>query len=142
MNNDILKDAINNGINGEAVNSTLTDIINKSENNNSNPIQVKRTVETIVHMKKNINSIPDKQYASSLVRNNSEKIKAAINEGISPSEIALTLMEGLEKANNRRTKSRLKFITNLIVKMKQKELTLAKTRENQQEKGMQKVFIK
>lgn len=137
MSNETLKEAINSGINGVAVSSTIEDIVKKSDETKTNPIQVKRTIETIIHMKKNVNSIPDKKYASSLVRNNSERIKSALNEGISPSEIASTLIEGVEKANNRRTKSRLKFITKLIVKMKQKELVLQK--ENQIEKGMQKV---
>lgn len=140
MNNETLKEAINSGITGDAVNSTLEDIVNKVEENNNNPIQVRRTIETIIHMKKNVNSIPDKKYASSLVRENSEKIKAAINEGISPNEIALTLMDSVEKANNRRTKSRLKFITKLIVKMKNKELILQKEKETQMEKGRQKVL--
>lgn len=142
MNNETLKEAINSGIAGEAVSSTIEDIVKKSDEISSNPIQVKRAIETIIHMKKNVNSIPDKKYASSLVRENSERIKAAINEGISPNEIAITLMEGVEKANNRRTKSRLRFITKLIVKMKQKELKLIKNIENQNEKGMQKVLNK
>ena len=109
MENEVLKEAINNGINGDAISSTIDDIVNKAEMNNSNPKQMKLTIETIIHMKKNINSIPDKKYASNLVSQNSGKIKAAINDGISPNEIAATLMEGVEKANTRRTKSRLKL---------------------------------
>jgi len=138
MENEVLKEAISSGITGEAVSTTIGDIVNKTEVNGSNPIQVKRTIETIIHMKKNVNSIPDKKYASSLVSSNIEKIKSALNDGISPNEIAQTLMESVEKANSRRTKSRLKFITKLIVKIKQKELVLQN--KNQMEKGMQKVL--
>lgn len=136
MNKDILKDAISNGIDSNAVNATIGDVISYSDKINNSPKQVKDVLETIVEMKKNVNSIPDKKYASEMVRNNSERIKSALNEGISPSEIAQTLMESVEKANNRRTKSRLKFITKLIVKMKQKELVL----QNKMEKGIQKVL--
>ena len=140
MNNDILKDAIYTGIEGEAIKATIEDIVVKSEENNVNPIQMKKAIEEIAHMKKNINSIPDKKYASNLVKENSTRIKSALNEGISPNEIAATLMDSVQKANSRRTKSRLRFITKLITKMKQKELVLQKQNEKSMEKGRQKVL--
>jgi len=142
MNKEMLKEAINSGVDAEAVNSTLNDMVSKTNEKGKVPRQVKNVIETIVHMKKDINNIPDKTYASNFVRQNSEKIKAAINDGISPNEIAVTLLESTEKANDRRTKRRLKFITKLVVKMKQKELKLLKQNDHTMEKGMQKVFIK
>lgn len=142
MNNEMLKEAINSGVDAEAVNSTLNDMVNKVNEKGKAPRQVKHVIETIVHMKKDVNNIPDKTYASNFVRQNSEKIKSAISDGISPNEIATTLLESTEKANDRRTKRRLKFITKLIVKMKQKELKLLKQNEQTMEKGMQKVFTK
>ena len=126
LNEESIKDAIRNGINADAVGATLQDVINKSDELGKNPRQVKNVVETIVHMKTNVNSIPDKKYASSIVKENSEKIKRALQDGISPNEIATTLIESVQKANSRRTKSRLRFITKLIVKMKEKELKLLK----------------
>ena len=137
MENEMLKEAISNGVDAEAVNSTLNDIVSKTNEKGRVPRQVKHVIETIVHMKKGVNNIPDKTYASNFVRENSEKIKAAISDGISPNEIAQTLLESTEKANDRRTKRRLKFITKLIVKMKQKELTLIK---QNMEKGRQKIL--
>ena len=142
MNKEILKEAINSGVEADAVNSTLNDMVSKTNEKGKVPIQVKRVIETIVHMKKSVNNIPDKTYASNFVRENNEKIKAAINDGISPNEIAVTLLESTEKANDRITKRRLKFITKLIVKMKQKELTLVKQNQQTMEKGMQKIFTK
>ena len=142
MNNEMLKEAINSGVDAEAVNSTLNDIVSKTNEKGRVPSQVKHAIETIVHMKKDVNNIPDKTYASNFVRENNERIKAAINDGISPNEIAATLLESTEKANDRRTKRRLKFITKLVVKMKQKELKLLKQNEQTMEKGMQKVFTK
>ena len=142
MDKEMLKEAINSGVDAEAVNSTLNDMVSKTNEKGRVPRQVKHVIETIVHMKRDINNIPDKTYASNFVRQNSEKIKAAINDGISPNEIATTLLESTEKANDRRTKRRLKFITKLIVKMKQKELKLLKQNEQTMEKGMQKVFTK
>ena len=142
MDKEMLKEAINSGVDAEAVNSTLNDMVNRTNEKGKVPTQVKNVIETIVHMKKNINNVPDKTYASNFVRENSERIKAAINDGISPNEIAQTLLESTNKANDRRTKRRLKFITKLIVKMKQKELKLLKQNEQIMEKGMQKVFTK
>ena len=132
----MLKEAINSGVDADTVNSTLNDMVIKTNEKGKVPSQVKHVIETIVHMKNSVNNIPDKTYASNFVRQNSEKIKAAINNGISPNEIATTLLESTEKANDRRTKRRLKFITKLIVKMKQKELTLVKQNEQTKEKGM------
>ena len=142
MDKEILKEAINSGVDANAVNSTLSDMVSRTNEKGRVPRQVKHVIETIVHMKKDINNIPDKTYASNFVRQNSMRIKAAINDGISPNEIASTLLESTEKANDRRTKRRLKFITKLIVKMKQKELKLLKQNEQIMEKGMQKVFTK
>ena len=142
MDKEMLKEAISNGIDANAVDSTLNDMVSKTNEKGRVPRQVKHVIETIVHMKKGVNNIPDKTYASNFVRENNEKIKAAINDGISPNEIATTLLESTEKANDRRTKRRLKFITKLIVKMKQKELKLLKQNEQTIEKGIQKVFTK
>lgn len=140
VDNEMLKEAINDGIDAQAVNSTLGDIVDKANKKGKTPVQFKRVLETIVHMKKNTNNIPDKTYASNFVRENSEKIKAAINEGIHPSEIAATLMESTEKANDRRTKRRLKFITKFIIIMKRKELVLNMGNQKEMEKGRQKVL--
>ena len=146
LNEESIKDAIRNGINGDAVGATLEDVINKSDELGKNPRQVKNVVETIVHMKKNVNSIPDKKYASNIVKENSEKIKRALSEGIRPNEIATTLIESVQKANSRRTKSRLRFITKLIVKMKEKELKLLKNKEKDNtintgtQKARQKIY--
>ena len=142
MDKEMLKEAINSGVDAEAVNSTLNDMVSKTNEKGKVPRQVKHVIETIVHMKKNVNNVPDKTYASNFVRQNSERIKSAINDGISPNEIAITLLESTEKANDRRTKRRLKFITKLIVKMKQKELKLLKQNDHTMEKGMQKVFTR
>ena len=141
-NKESIRQSIEEGISAEAVNSTIADILNKTDEIRKTPRHVKGAIETIVHMKKDVNNIPDKTYASNFVRENNEKIKAAINDGISPNEIATTLLESTEKANDRRTKRRLKFITKLIVKMKQKELKLLKQNEQTIEKGIQKVFTK
>ena len=129
MDKEMLKEAINNGIDANAIDSTLNDMVSKTNEKGRVPRQVKHVIETIVHMKKGVNNIPDKTYASNFVRENNERIKAAIKDGISPNEIATTLIESTEKANDRRTKRRLKFITKLIVKMKQKELKLLKQNE-------------
>lgn len=80
FNEDNIKDAISNGIDAEAINSTLGDMMNKIEQNGTTPKQAKEVVETIVDMKKDTNNVVDEKYASNFVQENNEKIKSAINE--------------------------------------------------------------
>ncbi len=135
-NEEYIKDAINNGIGAEAVNSTLGDMMTKSESLDRTPKQVKQVVETIVEMKKDTNNISDEKYSSDFVRENNEKIKSAIEDGINANEVAKTLIDSTKMANNKKNKNHLRFITKLISKMKIKELSLKKNME----KGVQKVL--
>ena len=137
-----IKNSIEEGISAEAVNSTIGDIINKANEIGTTPQQTKEVVETIVEMKKNTNNVVDESYASNFVKQNNEKIKSAINDGLTSEEITATLVETTNKANDKKGKKHLKFVTKLISKMKQKELKLLKQNEQTMEKGIQKVFIK
>ena len=139
-NEEYIKEAITEGIDAEAVNSTLGDIVTKMEETGKNPEQVKEVVETIVYMKKDTENVVDESYASSFVKENNAKIKSAINDGITPKEITRTLVNSAKNAKTRKSKKHLKFVTNLISKMKVKEMKLRKDKENQMEKGMQKVL--
>ena len=127
FNEENIKDALNNGIDAEAVNSTLDDMVSVSLERGKTPKQMKEVVESIVEMKKDTENVVDETYASSFVKENNQKIVSAINDGISPNEIA--------------RRKHLKFITKLISKLKVKELRLRKEKENSK-KGMQKVLNK
>ena len=140
QNEEYIKGAIADGIDAEAVNSTLGDIVTKMEETGKSPEQVKEVVETIVEMKKDTDNVFDESYASAFVQENNAKIKSAINDGITPKEIARTLVTSTKNAKTRKSKKHLKFITNLISKMKVKEMKLRQEKENQMEKGMQKVL--
>lgn len=131
-NEENIRGAIESGISGEAVESTLEDVVNKADEK-GNTKQIKETVETIVDMKETQNTKIDESYASNLVKNNSEKIEAAINDGITPNEVANTLIN----ETNKKGKTHLPFIVKLISKMKRKELKLNK--EKQESKGYQKI---
>ena len=139
-NEELIKDAIVEGIDADAVNSTLEDVMNKSDEMGKTPKQVKETIETIVEMKEKENTKVDEQYASEFVKNNSEKITSALEDGITPKEVATSLTNSTNEATNRRGKKRLNFIVKLVSKMKKKELNLKKSKENVQEKGKQKVL--
>jgi len=139
-NEEYIKDALNNGIDSDAVNATLDDMMNKSDEIGKTPEQVKEVVETIVDMKKDTPNVNDETYASNFVQENNKKIESALNDGISPNEIASTLVETTNKANDRKNKRRLKFVTKLISRMKRKEKKLNKDKENVQEKGRQRVL--
>ena len=139
-NEDYIRDAIDKGISGDAVESTLEDVINKSEEIGKTPKQVKEAIETIVDMKKKENTKVDENYASEFVKNNSEKIESALEDGISPEEVAITLTNSTNEATNRKGKKHLSFIVKLISKMKKKELKLNKENQNKEEKGYQKIL--
>ena len=141
FNEENIKDALNNGIDAEAVNSTLDDMVSVSLERGKTPKQMKEVVESIVEMKKDTENVVDESYTSSFVKENNQKIVSAINDGISPNEIARTLVEATDKANDRKSRKHLKFITKLISKLKVKELRLRKEKENSK-KGMQKVLNK
>ena len=125
-NEENINGAIKNGISGEAVGSTLEDVVNKADEI-GNAKQIKKTVETIVDMKENNNTKVDESYASNLVKNNSEKIEAAINEGITPKEVATTLVNETNKTG----KTHLPFVVQLISKMKKRELKLNMEKQDQ-----------
>ena len=121
QNEENLKDAINNGVSGEAVTSTIEGII---ENTNGNvPKQVGQTIQAIAEMKSTPN-IPSDEYLSSFVNKNSEKIKAALNDGIEPEEISQTLVNQLNNSNTKQSKKKLNFIVRLVSKIKQREKRL------------------
>ena len=141
FNEENIKDAINNGIDADAVNSTLDDMVNVSLETGKTPKQMKEVVESIVEMKKDTSNVVDEKYASSFVKENNQKIVSAINDGISPDEIAQTLVEATDKANDKKSRKHLKFITKLISKLKVKELKLRRDKENSI-KGRQKVLDK
>jgi len=139
-NEENLKSAITEGISGEAVESTLDDVVNVAEKNGKTPKQLQETVETIVEMKGDTENVIDETYASNFVKQNNEKIKGALEEGITPKEVATTLVNSTNKSSTKKGKKHLKFIVNLISRMKKKELKLNKNKENTQVKGHQKVL--
>lgn len=136
-NGEYVKDAINSGISAEAVSNTVNDILKKTEEVGTTPKQVKESIETIADMKKDIDSKVDENYSSELVRNNSDKINSALSDGIEPHEVATTLINSTNNANNKSNKRKLNFIVKLISKMKKKELVLG--RQKQDGKSYQKI---
>ena len=139
-NENNIKEAINIGISSEAVGATLDDVVTVSDSKEKVPVQVKNTVAAIVEMKSDVENKIDHNYASEYVKNNNEKISAALEEGITPKEVATTLINSTEKSNSKKGRKHLKFIVRLISKMKKKELKLKKDKENVEQKGYQRVL--
>lgn len=139
-NEENIKGAITEGISGGAVESTLEDVINKTDSKGKIPLQVKDTVETIAEMKSDTENEIDNSYVSDFVKENNKKIESALSDGITPKEVATTLVNSSNNSNTKKGRKHLKFIVNLISKMKRKELKLKKDKENTQIKGYQKVF--
>ena len=135
-----IKSAAMEGISGEAVGSTLEDVVNVADSKGKTPSQVKNTVEAIVEMKSDTDNKIEEAYVSDFVKENSKKIESALDEGITPKEVATTLVNSTNNSNTKKGRKHLKFIVNLISKMKKKELKLNKDKENTNEKGYQKVY--
>jgi len=136
-NEEYVRDAINIGISASAVSNTVTDMLKKAEEIGTTPKQVKDSIETIADMKKNVDVSRDENYSSELVKNNSNKISRALSEGIEPNEVAATLINTANNANNINSKRKLSFIVKLVSKMKKKELVM--DRQKQDGKSYQKV---
>ena len=130
-NKEYLSDAISNGLSGEAVNSTLEDVVAKADELGKTPVQLKKSVEVITEMKSDIEKSNNEEYKSTLVKENSERIKCALADGITPVEVQTTLNKSLEDTGN----EHLNFIVKLLAKMKNIELT----RSNDRKKVRQKI---
>ena len=139
-NENNIRSAVTEGISGEAVEATLEDVINTSDFRGKTPIQVKNTVEAIADMKSNVDSKRDESYASELFKENGERIQAAINDGITPQEVAITLVNATNNSDTKKGKGVLSFFVKLISKMKVKDIKLHKAKDNVEEKGYQKVY--
>jgi len=133
FNEEYVQSAFNEGINGEAVRATLTDILNRSDELGSTPMQIKKSIETVVNMKVNTENKIDDRYLSDLVKENSEKIKSALNDGISSDEVTRALIGSINGK-----KDNAKFVARLITTMKNKELVLKNKLET--EKSYQKTM--
>lgn len=111
-----IKSAIDSGIDKEAVRSILDDMISTCEKNNQTPAQVGQAIKMIAQMKSSKDDSADEKYLSNLVKNNSDRIKSALNDGIYPDEIATTLVTSVNLNPNG-----FSFLTKLISIMKSKE---------------------
>ena len=136
-NKEMLKEAINSGINNDTVYDTLNTLIEKKDRKGRTPKQLPKTLASIIYMKKTIKTPDTEEYYSSVVRNNSERIKSALRDGISPDEVAISLIDTINSPS-KNAKKRLNFMVKLITKMKKKELKLQ--RQNESSKGYQKVY--
>lgn len=118
INQDV-NDAIKTGISGEAVADTIEDVLDK--NNGEVPKQFKDTMEVVADMKSDKPDEFNSEYASDLVKNNSNRIKEALKDGIEPNEVAIELSKASTIANTQEGYKKLNFIARLISKMKRKQ---------------------
>ena len=140
-NNDVnydVNDALRTGISGEAVSETIEEVLNKKSGDV--PKQFKDTVEAVVDMKSDKQDQINEQYSSELVKNNSNRIKEALKDGIEPQEVAVEIAKDSMKANTNEGYKKLNFITRLISKMKRKQRKkdIERQQIKQQEQEMQK----
>ena len=120
-NEENLRDAMNTGISGEAVTTTVEGMIS---HDGPAPKQVGETIQTIAEMKSTTSNIPNDEYASDFVKENSEKIKAALEDGITPEEVSKTLVNQLNKSDTKSSKRKLSFIARVVSLIKEREKRL------------------
>lgn len=135
-NEEILKNAINSGISSDTVSMTISEFIEKKDISGKTYKQLPKALSSIIYMKRMVKEKDTEEYYSSVVKNNSERIKSALRDGISPDEIAMSLID-MVYSPSKNAKKRLNFMVKLITKMKKKELKLQKQNEI---KGYQKVY--
>ena len=142
MNNDInydVNDAVRTGISGDAVTETISEVLDKK--NGEVPKQFKDTVEVVADMKSDKQDSLNSNYASDLVKNNSNRIKEALKDGIEPQEVAVEIAKTSTTANTQEGYKKLNFITKLISIMKRKQRKKEIEKQYQEELGgKQKVY--
>lgn len=117
-----VKDALYDGINSSAVRAILGDLANADRF----PSQAKDTVRIIASMKGAPNKYVDERFLSDFIKTNSASIISALKDGLTPDEIATSLLKNLDGNNSLDSKRELSFMIKLISKMKEKELKLQK----------------
>lgn len=132
-NYDYIKESLENGIDSDTVNLVVNDLLDKSDTIGRTPKQVKKAIDAVVSMKSDENKI-DTSRLSNYVKENSVKIYSALNSGLSSEDIARRLMSSLENSSDKKGMEELRFVTQLVSKMKEKELKLKLQEEN--EKGV------
>ena len=132
-NYDYIKESLENGIDSDTVNLVVNDLLDKSDTIGRTPKQVKKAIDAVVSMKSDENKIYTSRL-SNYVKENSVKIYSALNSGLSSEDIARKLMSSLENSSDKKGMEELRFVTQLVSKMKEKELKLKLQKEN--EKGV------
>lgn len=132
-NYDYIKESLESGIDSDTVNLVVNDLLDKSDTIGRTPKQVKKAIDAVVSMKSDENKI-DTSRLSKYVKENSVKIYSALNSGLSSEDIARKLMSSLENSSDKNGMEELRFVTQLVSKMKEKELKLKLQKEN--EKGV------
>ena len=119
-NGPYIKDALYDGIKPEAVSDTLERLARAD----TFPPQAKDTVRIIASMKGAPSKNMDERFLSDFIRANSASIVSALKDGLTPNEIASSLIKNLDGNNSLESKRELSFMIKLISKMKEKELKL------------------
>lgn len=87
VNRENIIDAINEGINAETIQDTIVLLDSRYSNLSYIPKQFKTIIDGVCALKQDVVSDNNSEYSSTFFKENSSKLKAAINDGISSSEI-------------------------------------------------------
>lgn len=121
----LIREAINNGISSRSIYDTLYNMYGESDLSRYTKRQIELVIRSICDMKISAISNLNLKYSSDLVRNNYDKIIAALNDGINPEEVANKLVKSIEDKNI--SIDDFNYLVNLIAGLKKKDLKYMKS---------------
>ena len=131
---ELFKEAVSKGIDNDAVMATLDELLNKMSENEITKDVFKEAIEIIILFKDKCNDSTNIEFSSTYLKNNGSKLIAALEKGISSSEISDSINKVSES---------LKYdIANFIAFMKEQEVKLKEAEiQKQNVDSFQKVLI-
>lgn len=133
---EIFNSAIIEGVDGEAIASTLNELLNMLNESEITKATFREALDIIVEIKGAISSESSYQYVSHYMKENASKLIAALENGISSAEISSYLNnENIQLKND--VVNLIATLKNMDIKIKEKQ---AETQKNNQE-DYQKVYV-
>ncbi len=130
-----LQNALDEGIIPQAIIDSVNGVMDKSDEKGFVPKQFGKMMDMLINAKSVNNQSIDNSKLSSLVRNNMGRLDALLNDGLTPSEISMSIARQMTKNNP----DDMKFLTSIMSKIKKKDLLIKMSHEKAKQAQYQKV---
>ena len=121
----LIREAINNGISPDSIYETLSKMFGSGDLSKYSKRQVELAISNICDMKVTTPSRFNPEYSSELIKNNYDKIIAALKDGISPEEVVSKLIKAVKDPNI--SKDDFKYLVSLVANLKKNDLKYIKS---------------